>query len=59
MYELLDINSHLEPAILDDVPSLRAFHSRIKELPAIAAYMKSGKFLAYPLNAPFAAFGGQ
>jgi len=30
MYELLDINSHLEPTILDDVPSLRAFHSRIE-----------------------------
>ena len=59
MYELMDINSHLEPTILDDVPSLKAYHDRIKNLPAIAAYMKSDRFLAYPLNAPFAAFGGQ
>ena len=57
MYELLDIHSILEPTILDEVANLKAYHDRIAELPTVAAYMKSEKFLKGPLNAPIAAFG--
>ena len=59
VYELLDIHSHLEPSILEDFPNLKAYHARIQELPTVAAYMKSDKFLAKPLNGPMAAWGGK
>ena len=46
------------PSILDDFPNLKAYHARIKSLPSIASYIKSSKFIAWPLNAPWAYFGG-
>lgn len=58
MYELLDQNSHLEPTVLDESPNLKAFHARVQGLEQIAAYMKSDKFLARPLNGPMASFVG-
>lgn len=58
MYELLDQNSHLEPTVLDELPNLKAFHARVQGLEQIAAYMKSDKFLARPLNGPMASFAG-
>lgn len=58
MYELLDQNSHMEPTALDEFPNLKAFHARIQGLDQIAAYMKSDKFLARPLNGPMAFFAG-
>jgi glutathione S-transferase len=58
MYELLDQNSHLEPTVLDEFPNLKAFHARVQGLEQIAAYMKSDKFLARPLNGPMASFAG-
>ena len=58
MFELMDVHSILEPSILNDFPNLKAYHARIQALPKIAAYMKSSKFIAWPLNAPFAFFGG-
>lgn len=58
MYELLDQNSHLEPTVLDEFPNLKAFHARVQGLEQIAAYMKSDKFLARPLNGPMASFVG-
>lgn len=57
VYELLDVHSALEPTILKDFPNLKAFHARVQALPAVAAYMKSDKFLAKPLNGPMAAWG--
>ena len=59
VYELLDVHSHLEPTILNDFPNLKAYHARIQELPTLAAYMKSDKFLAKPLNAAMAAWGAK
>ena len=58
MYELLDQNSHLEPTVLDEFHNLKAFHARVQGLEQIAAYMKSDKFLARPLNGPMASFAG-
>ena len=58
MYELLDVHSHLEPTILNDFANIKAYHARIQELPTVAAYIKSEKFLAKPLNAQMAVWGG-
>lgn len=58
VYELLDQNSHMEPTALDEFANLKAFHARVQELEPIAAYMKSDKFLARPLNGPMAFFAG-
>ncbi len=56
MYELLDQNTILEPTALDEFPNLKAFHARVQQLDQIAAYMKSDKFLARPVNGPMASF---
>lgn len=58
LYELLDQNLHLEPTCLDGHANLKAFHERVRNLEPIAAYMKTDKYLAYPINGPMAAFGG-
>lgn len=58
MYELLDINSCLEPSVLDDFENLKAFHARVHQLPTVAAYINSDKFLAKPFNGKRAAWGG-
>ena len=57
MYELLDINCLLEPNVLNDFPTLKDYHARIESLPPLAAYMKSDKFLAGPLNGATALWG--
>lgn len=58
-YELLDVHSILEPTILADFPNLKAYHDRIEQLPTMAAYMKSDKFIKAPLNGPMGAFGAK
>ena len=59
MYELFDIHSLLIPNLLDEFPNLKAYHARIQGLEKVAAYMKSDKFIAYPLNGSMAAWGGK
>jgi len=59
MYELLDQHSTLEPKALEGFDNLIAFHDRIRSLEKVAAYMKSDKFIKYPLNGPTAKFGGK
>ena len=54
MYELLDCHLLLEPAVVD--ANLKAYHDRIEQLPTVAAYMKSDKFLRAPVNGPMGAF---
>eukprot|EP00004_Rigifila_ramosa_P018916 TRINITY_DN4761_c0_g1_i1.p2 TRINITY_DN4761_c0_g1~~TRINITY_DN4761_c0_g1_i1.p2 ORF type:complete len:234 (-),score=62.84 TRINITY_DN4761_c0_g1_i1:48-656(-) len=57
LYDLVDIVLALAPELA--VPgNLLAFHERIEALPAIKAYLESGKYLAYPLNNKIAAWGG-
>ncbi len=59
MYEILDQHSVLEPTALDAFPNLKQFQARIRGLPKIAAYMKSDKFISYPLNGVIASFGAK
>ena len=59
MYEILDVHSILEPKALDEFKNLQAYLERFRALENISAYMKSEKFLAYPLNGPMASFGGK
>jgi len=59
MYELLDIHSILKPGVIDEFDNLKAYHERIRSLDKVAAYMKSDKFISYPLNGPMATFGGK
>jgi len=59
MYEILDGHSTLEPKALEDFKNLQAFLERFRALESISAYMKSDKFIAYPINGPMAAFGGK
>ena len=59
MYELLDIHLHMEPKVLEGLENLTTFHDRIRSLDNVAAYMKSDKFLSFPLTGPMAFFGGK
>ena len=59
MYELFDQHLYLEPAIFDELPNLQAYVKRFRELANIELYMKSDKYLAYPINGPMATFGGK
>ena len=57
MYELLDQHLFIEPKLLDEHANLKAFQERFRSLPAIADYMKSDQFIAYPVYGPMAKFG--
>merc|ERR1712136_76581 len=48
-----------EPKAMDEFKNLQAYLERFRALENISAYMKSEKFLAYPLNGPMASFGGK
>lgn len=58
MYEMLDEHKVLEPSILDGYKNLQDFCARVEELPRIKAFIKSPKFIKYPLNNRMASFGG-
>jgi glutathione S-transferase len=58
VYEMLDQHKLFSPGCLDQYPNLKQFTERIEALPAIAAYMRSDKFLKKPLNGRMAKFGG-
>lgn len=58
MYEILDVNSTLEPNLLDELLNLTDFHARMQSLPNLAAFMKSNKFMPTPLTGPMAHWGG-
>lgn len=56
VYEVMDQHRALVPAVLDPYPAVAAFCARIERLPAIAAYLRSPRFLR-PINNRMAAFG--
>ncbi|CAI9554870.1 unnamed protein product [Staurois parvus] len=50
MYDVLDQNRMLDPTCLQNFSNLQDFLSRFEALPAIAAYMKSPRFMKTPIN---------
>lgn len=58
-YEMLDQHLFLDPNCLTEFPNLKGFVARIEALPRIAAYMKSDKYMKWPLNSDMASFGGR
>ncbi|XP_055946345.1 glutathione S-transferase Mu 1-like [Argiope bruennichi] len=58
LYENLDFYRLFHASILDDFASLKAYFSRIKDLPEMQKYLNSSRFKAWPIFAPAAKFGG-
>ncbi|CAL8088609.1 unnamed protein product [Orchesella dallaii] len=58
MYEALDEHKVLEPTCLKSYKNLEDFVDRIENLDRIKEYLKSGRFIKYPLNNKMASFGG-
>uniref|UniRef100_A0A8C5P8S0 glutathione transferase n=1 Tax=Leptobrachium leishanense TaxID=445787 RepID=A0A8C5P8S0_9ANUR len=50
MYDCLEQHVILEPTCLKNLQNLQDFVKRIEALPAIAAYMKSPRFIRTPIN---------
>ncbi|XP_037048026.1 glutathione S-transferase Mu 3-like [Bradysia coprophila] len=59
VYEWIDVNRIFYPELLNGADNLVAYHKRVESLPNIAAYIKSEKFIKYPLNGVMAAWGGK
>lgn len=59
VYEWVEVNRIFYSELLNDVENLEKFQKRIEALPNIAEYMKSDKFIKWPLNAKRAKWGGQ
>ncbi|XP_068125629.1 glutathione S-transferase Mu 1-like isoform X2 [Hyperolius riggenbachi] len=59
VYDVLDQHRMLEPTCLKSFPNLQSFLDRIEALPAIAAYMKSPRFMKSPLNNRMASWGNK
>ena len=57
-YEWLDVNRLFSPGLLDSVPNLQKYVERLEALPNVSKYMKSSKFLKWPINGPMAKWGG-
>ncbi|KAK3753995.1 hypothetical protein QZH41_009248 [Actinostola sp. cb2023] len=55
MYEIFDQHKVVEPSLLESHANLQVNHSQW-DLPAIAKYMKSDKFMVRPINNPMAVF---
>ncbi|XP_056416653.1 glutathione S-transferase Mu 4-like [Hyla sarda] len=50
MYDVLDQHHMLDPSCLEKFKNLKDFHARFEALPAIAAYMKTPRFIKTPIN---------
>ncbi|XP_037048027.1 glutathione S-transferase Mu 3-like [Bradysia coprophila] len=59
VYEWLDVNRLFHADLLNGTDNLEKYHKRIESLPKIAEYMKSDKFIKYPLNGVMAQWGGK
>jgi len=59
MYEALDQHKMLEPTCLQNSKNLEGFVERIAKQEKIAAFLKSPKYINYPLNNKMASFGGK
>ncbi|XP_068714908.1 glutathione S-transferase Mu 1-like [Montipora foliosa] len=56
LFEYLDVHKILDASLLEPHDNLKEFATRIEELPTIAAYRKSDKFKARPINNKMAQF---
>ncbi|GIX83678.1 glutathione S-transferase Mu 1 [Caerostris extrusa] len=58
-YDVLDFYSYLIPNVLDDLPNLKEYKQRIKNLPELQNYLKSSTYVSWPIFSPLAQFGGK
>ncbi|CAN8026341.1 unnamed protein product [Ixodes persulcatus] len=58
-YEMLSQHLLFAPDCLKEHANLKAFVDRIEALPHVAAYLKSDKFISWPLNGDMASFGSR
>jgi len=58
VYEILEINRILQTNCLSQFKSLEEFMKRFEDLPAIAKYRQSSKYIHEPINGPMARFSG-
>ncbi|GBN67965.1 Glutathione S-transferase [Araneus ventricosus] len=58
VYEAFDLYRLYHESVLDDYPSLKAYFSRMKNLPELQDYMKSHVRKPWPIFTPKAKFGG-
>ncbi|KAF8777977.1 glutathione S-transferase-like [Argiope bruennichi] len=58
VYENLDYYRLFHATILEDYPILKAYHSRVKNLPEMQEYLKSPNYKRWPIFGPTAKFGG-
>jgi len=58
MYEIMDQQSFLQPSDMEKFENLKQFLKRFENLDAIAAYIKSSRYLQFPVFSPMAMYGG-
>merc|ERR1712212_372659 len=59
IYDLCTIFLQLDSALLEGLDNLKGLLKRFEALPTIASYMKSERFIKWPLNGPSAFWGGK
>ncbi|KAG8198423.1 hypothetical protein JTE90_021664 [Oedothorax gibbosus] len=57
-YDVFEYFRYLIPTVLDDFPTLKAYQSRIRQLPQLQAYFNSATYRRWPIFSPHAKFGG-
>ncbi|KAI1301259.1 Glutathione S-transferase Mu 1 [Halotydeus destructor] len=57
VFDLFDVTQTWEATILDDFPNLKAYVSRVADLPRLAGYRASDKFAQSTILGPAAAWG--
>ncbi|GIZ04207.1 glutathione S-transferase Mu 3 [Caerostris extrusa] len=58
VYENLDFYRLFHAKTFDNFPTLKSYHSRIKDLPGVQKYLNSSSFRQWPIFNPQAKFGG-
>jgi len=58
-YEFIDKLILFDKSIVSKYSNLIAFHARMEALPTLAKYMKSSKFIKWPLNGDMAKWGSR
>ncbi|GIZ03482.1 glutathione S-transferase class-mu 26 kDa isozyme 51 [Caerostris extrusa] len=58
-YDTIDFYRYLIPNLPDDFPTLKKYQDTIKNLPELQNYLKSSKYVRWPIFSPVASFGGK